>query len=151
MSSMSLALTDSSTMLRRNLLRMRRYPSMTLLLIGLPILMLLLFVYVFGGTLGAGIGDDYVDYLTPGILLFTVVGVMAPGFQYPNDTDVWHRLTWDEAQHSRGAHFMESVARLKPGATIDAAATINLRMFPPVSFLRSANTPLRTSYSAAPI
>ncbi|MCU1382329.1 MAG: permease [Acidobacteria bacterium] len=52
---------------------------------------------------------------------FTIVGVMPQGFQYPNDTDVWHRLTWDVAQHSRGAHFMESVARLKPGATIDAA------------------------------
>jgi len=53
--------------------------------------------------------------------LFTVVGVMAPGFQYPNDTDVWQRITWDVAQHSRGAHFMESIFRLKPGMTTDAA------------------------------
>src|SRR5262245_43500840 len=51
----------------------------------------------------------------------TVVGVMPPGFTYPNDTDVWHRITWDVAQHSRGAHFMESIVRLKPGKTIDAA------------------------------
>src|SRR5947208_2055803 len=35
----------------------------------------------------------------------TVVGVMPPGFQYPNDTDVWQRLTWPLEQHSRGAHF----------------------------------------------
>ena len=41
MNAISLSVTDSSTMLRRNLLRMRRYPSMTLLLIGLPILFLL--------------------------------------------------------------------------------------------------------------
>jgi putative ABC transport system permease protein len=53
--------------------------------------------------------------------LFTVVGVMPQGFQYPNDTDVWHRITWDVAQHSRGAHFMESIFRLKPGKTPDAA------------------------------
>ncbi len=53
--------------------------------------------------------------------LFTVVGVMPQGFQYPNDTDVWHRLTWDLAQHSRGAHFMESLFRLKPGVTPEAA------------------------------
>jgi putative ABC transport system permease protein len=53
--------------------------------------------------------------------LFTVVGVMPQGFQFPNDTDVWHRITWDVAQHSRGAHFMESIFRLKPGMTPDAA------------------------------
>src|SRR5262249_22615823 len=53
--------------------------------------------------------------------LFTIVGVMPPGFQYPDDTDIWHQMTWDIAQHSRGAHFMESVARLKPGVTLDAA------------------------------
>ncbi len=34
---------------------MQRYPSMTLMLIGLPVVLLLLFVYVFGGTLGAGL------------------------------------------------------------------------------------------------
>jgi ABC-2 type transport system permease protein len=44
----------------------------------LPIVLLLLFVYVFGGTLGAGLGGfsgdraDYVDYVTPGIMLITV-------------------------------------------------------------------------------
>ena len=45
-------------MLRRNLRRLRRYPSMTLLLVGMPIVFLLLFVYVFGGQLGQGLGDD---------------------------------------------------------------------------------------------
>ncbi|MGC4811034.1 ABC transporter permease [Micromonospora sp. DT228] len=78
MSTVSLAVRDSGTMLRRNLLHMRRYPSMTLLLIGIPIIILLLFVYVFGGTLGAGLGpsggrSQYANYVTPGILLITVV------------------------------------------------------------------------------
>jgi putative ABC transport system permease protein len=53
--------------------------------------------------------------------LFTVVGVMPQGFQYPNDTDVWHRITWEVTQHSRGAHFMESLFRLTPGMTPEAA------------------------------
>ena len=53
--------------------------------------------------------------------VYTVAGVMPPGFQYPNDTDVWHRLQWDVTQHSRGAHFMESIFRLKPGVTVEAA------------------------------
>jgi predicted permease len=46
---------------------------------------------------------------------------MPQGFAYPNDTDVWHRITWDISQHSRGAHFMESIVRLKPGVTVEAA------------------------------
>ncbi len=78
MNTLSLWAGDSATMLRRQLRRMLRYPSMTLLLAGMPVIFLLLFVYVFGGTLGDGLGgpsggrDAYVDYLTPGILLLTV-------------------------------------------------------------------------------
>ena len=52
---MTYAVRDSTTMLRRNLKHMQRYPSLTLMLIGQPVLFLLLFVYVFGGTLGAGL------------------------------------------------------------------------------------------------
>jgi putative ABC transport system permease protein len=53
--------------------------------------------------------------------VYTVAGVMPAGFQYPNDTDVWQRLQWDFTQHSRGAHFVESLFRLTPGATVDQA------------------------------
>jgi ABC-2 type transport system permease protein len=51
-----------------------------LFIAGIPVVLLLLFVYVFGGTLGAGIGgvsggrDTYVAYVIPGILLMTVAG-----------------------------------------------------------------------------
>ncbi len=78
MSTLSHAATDSATMLRRQLRHMQRYPSMTLLILGLPVIFLLLFVYVFGGTLGAGLGGVadsravYVNYVTPGIILLTV-------------------------------------------------------------------------------
>ncbi|MEU8952662.1 ABC transporter permease, partial [Streptomyces sp. NPDC048489] len=56
MSSLTLALRDSSTMLRRNLLHARRYPSMTLNLLLTPVMLLLLFVYIFGTTMSAGAG-----------------------------------------------------------------------------------------------
>jgi ABC-2 type transport system permease protein len=73
-------LTDSATMLRRNLRRMRRYPSLTFFIAGMPVVFLLLFVYVFGGTLGAGLGvvaggrDAYIAYVVPGILIVTAAG-----------------------------------------------------------------------------
>jgi ABC-2 type transport system permease protein len=71
-------IADTATMLRRNLRRMRRYPSLTFFIAGIPVVLLLLFVYVFGGTLGAGLGPvgggraDYIAYVVPGILLLTV-------------------------------------------------------------------------------
>jgi ABC-2 type transport system permease protein len=79
---MSYALTDSATMLRRNLTRMVRYPSMTVMLIGMPIVLLLLFVFVFGGTLGNGLGGagggraEYVNYVTPAIILMTITSAV---------------------------------------------------------------------------
>jgi ABC-2 type transport system permease protein len=77
MSALSLAAHDSSTMLRRNLLHARRYPSLTLNLLLTPIMLLLLFVYVFGDTMSAGIGggpdrSEYVAYIVPGLLLMTI-------------------------------------------------------------------------------
>ncbi|MEU2575513.1 ABC transporter permease [Streptomyces anulatus] len=76
MSSLSLAVRDANTMLRRNLLHARRYPSLTLNLLLTPIMMLLLFVYVFGDVMSAGIGgadrSDYIAYIVPGILLMTI-------------------------------------------------------------------------------
>ncbi|HKB11256.1 MAG TPA: ABC transporter permease [Vicinamibacterales bacterium] len=55
-------------------------------------------------------------------IVYQVVGVMPPGFNYPNNTDVWQRLQWDFAQHSRGAHFVESLFRLQPGVSVERAS-----------------------------
>ena len=52
---------------------------------------------------------------------YTVVGIMPQGFGFPGETDLWQQLQWNLHNHSRGAHFMESVARLKPGITADRA------------------------------
>jgi ABC-2 type transport system permease protein len=77
---LSYAVADSTTMLRRNLRRMLRNPTVVLFIIGIPVVFMLLFVYVFGGTLGAGLGGvsggrkEYVNYLAPGILILTVAG-----------------------------------------------------------------------------
>jgi ABC-2 type transport system permease protein len=78
MSSLTLAVRDSSTMLRRNLLHARRYPSLTLNLLLTPVMLLLLFVYIFGDTMSAGISGGgggrsaYIAYIVPGLLLMTI-------------------------------------------------------------------------------
>ena len=80
MSAHPYVIQDSATMLGRNFRHMIRYPSVSLLVIGIPVILLLLFVYVFGGTLGAGLGGAsdgraaYVDYVTPAIILIAIAG-----------------------------------------------------------------------------
>ena len=78
---------DSLTMLGRQLRHAKRYPEMTVILLALPVIFLLLFAYVFGGTLGAGLAPgvgpqggsraDYVNYVVPGILLLTIGSIAA--------------------------------------------------------------------------
>jgi ABC-2 type transport system permease protein len=82
MTTLAYTVTDSATMLRRNLKHALRYPVLTLMVAGIPIVLLLLFVYVFGGTLGAGLGGlsggipmgraEYAEFLTPGILVLAI-------------------------------------------------------------------------------
>ncbi len=81
MTTLAYTLSDSRVMLRRNLKHQLRYPSMTVMLIGIPIVLLLLFVYVFGGQLGAGFGahqgrSAYLDYVVPGLLLLTIASAI---------------------------------------------------------------------------
>ena len=78
MTTLAYTVTDSATMLRRNLKHAVRYPVLTLMVAGIPVVLLLLFVYVFGGTLGAGLGGvsggraEYAEFLTPGILVLAI-------------------------------------------------------------------------------
>jgi ABC-2 type transport system permease protein len=77
MSTLSYSLHDTATMLRRDFRHSLRYPTMTLSGLLVPIIMLLLFFYVFGGAIGAGLGGvahgiTYIDYLAPGIIIMTV-------------------------------------------------------------------------------
>ncbi|WP_216915369.1 ABC transporter permease [Nocardia noduli] len=62
------AAKDSGTMLDRNLRHTLRSPDTMIMTIALPVLILLLFVYVFGGAMDVGPGP-YIDYVVPGIIL----------------------------------------------------------------------------------
>jgi ABC-2 type transport system permease protein len=78
MTTLAYTVADSATMIRRNLLHAVRYPVLTLMVAGIPVVLLLLFVFVFGDTLGAGLAGasgsraDYADFLTPGMLVLAV-------------------------------------------------------------------------------
>jgi ABC-2 type transport system permease protein len=78
------AVTDTLTLLRRNLRHTVRYPSMTIGAVFGPVIMLLLFVGVLGKTLGAGLANggghpaSYITYIAPGIIITAVAsGSMA--------------------------------------------------------------------------
>ncbi|CRK49184.1 ABC transporter permease [Rhodococcus sp. RD6.2] len=61
------AVTDGAIMLRRNLTHLLRSPDSVIMALALPIVLMLLFVYVFGGAIDTG--TEYLDYVVPGIVL----------------------------------------------------------------------------------
>jgi ABC-2 type transport system permease protein len=75
MNAVATTINDSVTFFRRDLRHQIRFPIMTISAIGMPLLFLLLFVYVFGGAIGgdgAPGGSTYLDYVMPGILVMTI-------------------------------------------------------------------------------
>ncbi len=51
----------------------------------------------------------------------TVVGVMPPGFGFPENSDAWMPFINSEKDYPRGNHSFPVYARLQPGVTLDAA------------------------------
>ena len=77
MTTLTVAAQDASTMVGRELKHTVRFPLLLVGAIMAPVVFLLLFVYIFGGTIGGGLGAvthgaPYVDFLVPGILMMTV-------------------------------------------------------------------------------
>ena len=73
MTNLSFALRDSATMLRRDVRHSLRNLKMTVSGLLTPTITLLLFVYVFGGALGADQGlGAYINYVAPAIIIMTV-------------------------------------------------------------------------------
>jgi ABC-2 type transport system permease protein len=66
---------DTVTLLRRNIKNQLRDMVAVLSIIGIPVLFLLLFVYVFGGALNESVttrgAASYVDYVLPGLIIMT--------------------------------------------------------------------------------
>ena len=52
---------------------------------------------------------------------YTVVGVMPPGFDFPDNDDVWFPLPAEAFVGDRGYHYLRVIGKLKPGVTIAQA------------------------------
>ena len=74
MTTMAFVVRDSATMTRRSLRHVLRYPVTLVVSVAVPVLLLLLFVGVFGAlkaSLGPGPHASYIDYVLPGIIVMT--------------------------------------------------------------------------------
>ncbi len=65
------ALIDTRVMIARGLRRSVRDPEAFITALALPVILMLLFVYVFGGAFNAGVGaaGGYVNYVVPGLIV----------------------------------------------------------------------------------
>ncbi|MGH7723195.1 MAG: ABC transporter permease [Candidatus Dormibacteria bacterium] len=71
-------LHDTWTMTKRSLRHIVRSLDTLITVVLMPIAFLLLFVFVFGGSIGPQTGaTSYVDFITPGIVIMTVVSGIA--------------------------------------------------------------------------
>jgi ABC-2 type transport system permease protein len=81
------ALKDTWTMARRSLRHIIRSSDTIITVVLTPIALLLMFVYVLGGALGQQTGSvDYVTFITPGIIIMTVIsGIAYAAFRLNTD------------------------------------------------------------------
>jgi ABC-2 type transport system permease protein len=69
-------LRDTVILFGRSMRHIQRSPDTIITVAIMPIMMMLLFVYVFGGAIDTGTGN-YVNYLVPGILLIAIASGIA--------------------------------------------------------------------------
>ena len=52
---------------------------------------------------------------------YTIIGVMQPGFSYPDRAELWRPLPIDPARLDPGPHYLKVIGRLKPGVALAQA------------------------------
>jgi oleandomycin transport system permease protein len=144
----SISLTEwarhSGAMIRRNLLSIRTNPEELVDVTILPIIMTVLFTYVFGGAMKGSLhGGSYLDYLVPGILAqMLTFGTMSTGVKLNDD---FHKGVIDRFRSlpiARSAvlngHIAASLLRLMIATVIavSAASALGFRVHTnPLAFL----------------
>lgn len=75
---MTRTIKDTWTMTKRSLRHILRSPDTIITVVLMPIAMMLLFLYVFGGAIGQTTDNvSYVNFITPGIIIMAVVSGIA--------------------------------------------------------------------------
>ncbi len=72
MNQIALAFADSGVVAKRNLIKIKRIPELLIWTLMSPIMFVLLFGYVFGGSIAIG-GTSYREYLIAGVFVQTVI------------------------------------------------------------------------------
>jgi ABC-2 type transport system permease protein len=66
-------LSDGAVVAKRNLIKVKRVPDLLVFTTMSPIMFILLFAYVFGGSIDVPGGTSYREFLVPGIFVQTVI------------------------------------------------------------------------------
>jgi ABC-2 type transport system permease protein/oleandomycin transport system permease protein len=67
------AAQDTNTVLWRDTIRTMRQPDALFFAVIMGVFFLILFNYIFGGSIGAGAGVDYLQFLVPGVFVITAL------------------------------------------------------------------------------
>jgi ABC-2 type transport system permease protein len=125
MSTISAPLTDSRIMLRRNFKHILRNPTTIFNAVLMPVVLMLLLVYVFGGAFN--VGEHYVEYATPGLIVLAICyGLSATAVSVNSDMTKGIINRFKVMNVSRGAVLNGHVVATVLGSLIAVAVIIGM-------------------------
>jgi ABC-2 type transport system permease protein len=125
MSTISAPLTDSRIMLRRNLKHIRRNPITIFNAALMPVVLMLLLVYVLGNAFN--VGEHYVEYATPGLILLAITyGLSATAVSVNSDMTKGIINRFKAMNVSRGAVLNGHVVATMLSSSVSIAVIIGI-------------------------
>src|SRR5580704_3676955 len=125
MSTISAPLTDSRIMMRRNLKHILRNPVMIFNAAVMPVVLMLLLVYVFGNAFN--VGEHYVEYATPGLILLAITyGLAGTAVSVSSDMTKGIINRFKVMNVSRGAVLTGHVVATMLSSSVAIAAIIGM-------------------------
>ena len=125
MSTTSAPLTDSRIMLRRNFKHILRNPITIFNAVLMPVVIMLMFVYVFGNAFN--VGEHYIEYATPGLILLAIsYGLSATAVSVNSDMTKGIINRFKVMDVSRGAVLTGHVVATMLGSSVAIAAIIGV-------------------------